>query len=253
MRCAALASLMTAAAAMGAPSPSGMVRVPSGSLVQFMPAGADKRAPVAIASFDLDALPVTNAEYGAFVTARPAWKRGAAKSIYVDEAYLAHWATPDAPEARDADRPVTGVSWFAARAYCRWLGKRLPTVDEWEYAATPGGSLSPSEKDKVLDWYAHPATAALPIASETAPNALGLRGMHGVVWEWTEDFSSVALTTAKGKTPDPGQGFVCGGGAADAADASDYAAFMRFAYRQSLKAAYSTGSLGFRCAKDPTP
>jgi formylglycine-generating enzyme required for sulfatase activity len=83
-----------------------------------------------------------------------------------------------------------------------------------------------------------------PVASATA-NAAGVHGLHGLVWELTSDFAS-ELVDGDGR-------FACGAASTGAADARDYAAFMRYAFRGSLEARFAVGILGFRCAKDLSP
>jgi formylglycine-generating enzyme required for sulfatase activity len=74
--------------------------------------------------------------------------------------------------------------------------------------------------------------------------------MHGVVWEWVADFSTAMVTgDARGDTGLDRQLF-CGSGAQGAKDIQDFASFMRYAFRSSLKASYTVPNLGFRCAKD---
>ena len=71
-------------------------------------------------------------------------------------------------------------------------------------------------------------------------------------WEWTEDFNSV-LTTNDSRTAEyDDKGLFCASAATTATDVLNYASFMRYAFRQSLKANYTVANLGFRCAKDLT-
>ena len=93
--------------------------------------------------FWIDTAKVTSAEYLRFVQARPEWKRGsAATRRYVSADYLSGWED-GGPPADAKDTPVS-VSWFAARAYCTWAGKRLATEAEWEYAAVAGRPVVPA-------------------------------------------------------------------------------------------------------------
>jgi len=221
-----------------------MARVPAGRFVPL----ANSVDPVRVAAFRMDRLPVTNAEFLEFVKANPEWRKGAVRAVFADEGYLRHWAGPlELGDAAPPDRPVTSVSWFAARAYAEWRGKRLPTVAEWERAA----SLTPEAeaRARVLAWYAEPLRFPLPAVGSTPANEAGIRDLHGLIWEWVEDFDAISVTSraADGDRPSP---FFCGGGAAGVADPSDYAAFLRYAFRGSLSATHTVAGLGFRCARD---
>jgi len=80
--------------------------------------------------------PVTNAQFRNFVISSPAWLRSQAAAVLVGENYLQHWLGDFEYPEGSANSPVTNVSWFAAREYARWAGRRLATQDEWESLAS---------------------------------------------------------------------------------------------------------------------
>ncbi len=245
------------AAAESAPAPPpGMVPVPADS---YVPLIVQKSQPRPVAACWMDARLVTNGEFLEFVRLHPQWRRSAVKEIFADKLYLRHWGGdldlgPSAEEAKTA--PVTNVSWFAARAYLAWQGKRLPTMDEWEMAARADAtkrdaSQDPAFSQQLLDWYARPTPHLLPSVDSVPANFFGLRGMHGVVWEWVEDFNN-AMDTGEGRSGGTlERDLFCAGGSVNSPDKSNYAAFMRFAFRSSLRANYALGNLGFRGALSP--
>ncbi|MDA1232385.1 MAG: formylglycine-generating enzyme family protein, partial [Planctomycetota bacterium] len=167
--------------------------------------------------------------------------------------YLKHFqsSTMDA----SAESPVTNVSWFSARAYCKSIDKRLPSLYEWEFVARAtdtevDGSKDPKHRQKILEWYSRPAAEKLPNVRDTEANYWGVHGMHGVVWELVNDFNTALVTGESRGDSQLEQQLFCGAGAASSADPGDYAAFMRYALRSSYQATYTMESLGFRCAKD---
>jgi formylglycine-generating enzyme required for sulfatase activity len=225
-------------------APAGMVKIPAGEFKPFVLVSG-RQEMKRVHSFLLDEHAVTNAEYLAFVRNNPQWRRGRVPRVFADSNYLKQWAGDlEIGALQNPNGPVTNISWFAADAYCKWLGKRLPTLDEWEYAggAAPMHSAVGENLSRIiLQWYDHPTPTVLPAVKSTYENKLGLWDMHGLVWEWVEDFNSVMPQ---------GGNFYCGGGAAGTANREDYAAYMRYAFRGSLQASYTVASLGFRCAKD---
>lgn len=257
LRLALLLPLLAAGVAGGAgtAAESGMVRLPAGSYAPLLRTPQDP-ATVQVAAFLLDERPVTNAEFLAFVTAEPKWQRSHISPLFADASYLSHWAGdltpgPNAP----ADAPVVHVSWFAARAYARWTGKRLPTTAEWEFAAAAGYTRADGKNDEQLNrdlyaWLARPVPAVLPAAGQGRPNFYGVRDLHGLVWEWVEDFNTAMVTGESRADAGLERDLFCGSGSIGAKDTTDYAAFMRQALRSSLKANNTTTSLGFRCARD---
>lgn len=233
-----------------------MVVVPAGIYAPLLRT-KDEPARVAVAAFRLDVRPVTNAEFLEFVRAHPAWRRSRVSPLFADRGYLGEWAGdlelgPKAP----AGAPVVRVSWFAARAFAKSAGKRLPTTAEWERAAAAGFSTAEGATEAgftaaILGWLTRPTPDVFPAAGSGRANFFGVRDLHGLVWEWVEDFNT-AMTTGESRA-DSGleRDLFCGAGAASARDVTDYPAFMRAGLRSALRANYSVPNLGFRCARSP--
>lgn len=214
--------------------------------------------PVPVPRFQMDRTPVTNAQFASFVAGHPEWRRDRVRRVFADEGYLGDWAEDDAPGAAvDPHAPVTRVSWFAAKAYCKARGATLPTVAQWEVAAAasetrPDGAADPAFVQGILAWYARPNPPSLPRVGRAAPNHWGVHDLHGLVWEWTLDFNTDLIDMdGRGAADDDARKF-CGSGALDARDVSDYASFMRVSMRSSLEADYTTRNLGFRCVLEGT-
>ncbi len=229
-----------------------MVYIPGGSYQPLFKSGADFKL-VAVKPFLLDRYVVTNRQYHTFTRQHPRWSKDKIKAVFSDSNYLKHFG----PQAMDelADSPVTNVSWFSARAYCKSLVKRLPSLDEWEFVARASDSEIDGSKDakyrqKILDWYSRPAARKLPHVTATQANVWGVHGMHGVVWELVNDFNTSLVTGESRGDSQLEQQLFCGAGAVSSADPGDYAAFMRYALRSSYQATYTMESLGLRCAKD---
>ena len=89
----------------------------------------------------------------------------------------ATWEMSDFPEGRD-DHPVGGISWYEAAAYAEFVGKSLPTVYHWDWAADPWlnyiyiflGNFS--DRDT---W---------PIGTSRCVSSYGVHDMAGNVREW---------------------------------------------------------------------
>ena len=234
-------------------TPPGMVLIPAGLYEPLYKNEGEQK----IASFFLDEMPVTNAEFLEFVRANPRWRRSQALDLFTDAHYLEQWKGDlelGEPDKMLADGPVTNVSWFAAKAYARWRGKRLPTTAEWEMAAAASatkarGKDDPEHYKRILEWYAKPTRFPLPAAQSMPRDFHGVRGLHGLVWEWVEDFNTALVTGESRADAGLDRNLFCGAGAAGASDFRDYAAFMRYAFRSSLDAKYAVPNLGFRCAR----
>lgn len=231
-----------------------MVRVPAGEYRALL-REAGEPGSVAVAAFELDERPVTNGEFLEFVRENEKWRRSRVSRLFVDTGYLGHWAGDlELGEGAPAEAPVVRVSWFAARAYAAWKGKRLPTTAEWERVAAVGFSTENGATEReyrafVLGWFSRPTPEPLP-AVGGRENLLGVRDMAGLVWEWVSDFNTALVSGESRGDTGPDRTLFCGAGAVSARDLENYPAFMRAGFRSSLRANYVVPNLGFRCARD---
>lgn len=234
----------------------GMANVTAG---EYRPLYLSQDSPlVSVSSFWLDKRPVTNGEYQRFIAGNAKWQRDMAPQLFVEKNYLSHWAASSSylkPRSTDLEKPVVFISWYAAQAYCQAQKKRLPTVAEWEYVAQASltqkdGSAEKGYHQKILDWYAKTADQPLTDVGQDKANYWGVHNMHGLIWEWTEDFNSNLISGESRGDSSVNKALYCASGSVGAVDPSDYAAFMRYGFRSSLKAKFTLGSLGFRCAAD---
>jgi formylglycine-generating enzyme required for sulfatase activity len=141
--------------------------------------------------FYIDAYEVTNTQFKAFIDANPEWRKKNIPSEYHNGNYLQLWNGNDYPNGK-ANHPVVYVSWYAAMAYAKWVGKRLPTEAEWEKAARGGlKGLKYPWGDDIKAKDANYRTKGEPVGLKAAgshdPNSYGLYNMAGNVWEWCLD------------------------------------------------------------------
>lgn len=233
----------------------GMTLIKEGRFVPLY--GASSKKPVSVKSFYLDIYPVTNADFLSFVKKNPAYSKSKIKGIFADKTYLSYWENDFDFGSSKPNSPITAVSWFAAKKYCECQGKRLPTMNEWEYAAMADEKTIDARTKKefnnyILSWYEKSKTYENEVG-KTFKNYWGVYDMHGLVWEWTSDFNSIFLSGESRKDKSSDKNLFCGSASVNASDLMDYAAFMRYAFRGSLKAQYSTRNLGFRCASSTKP
>lgn len=227
---------------------SRMVEVPRG---EFMMGSAGSGVPadetppvrVAVGPFFMDKQEAAVEDYAACVTAG-----------VCAEAQRYPWS-----ERRG--QPVTGVSWYDADTYCRWLGLRLPTEAEWEWAARGGtASRFPSGASLATTDAAYGNRDLEPRAARSfRPNPFGIFDLAGNVAEWTADWYAQdayrQLAKRAGKTaverprgPSAGTYKVKRGGSW-----RQYELDLRSTTRSFMTPSTRDETIGFRCVADPAP
>jgi eukaryotic-like serine/threonine-protein kinase len=175
--------------------PEGMVLIPGGEIVIGREDGEENERPshkVAVASFYLDITEVTRLQYAEFLAAE------------LDHLSPPSWKGRIPPAGTEA-LPVTDVTWRDASDYAAWKQRRLPTEEEWEFAARgPEGRIYPWGNN----WQPGHANAAddekdtrqmQPVGSYgIGKSRYGVFDLAGNAWEWTDsDYVGYEGTTLK--------------------------------------------------------
>ncbi len=215
---------------------SKMVEIPAGEYLIGNNEGSNYEKPVhkvTLKAFSIDVREVTKEEYAKFLEAtgrKPpeSWEKGKYPG--------------------SGREPVTDVDWNDAFEYAKWAGKRLPTEQEWEVAASGKDHLLYPWGNEWKDGKANTKEMGTPGPQPAgvfpSQSPFGLFDTVGNVWEWT----------ASEPTPYPGSN-------SKVADAGKYRVIRGGAWNEGLKTATTTGrnwiekdvkspALGFRCAKD---
>ncbi len=169
-----------------------MIYLPAGEFAMgnaTIAAAIDNEAPVqqvVLGSYWIDRYPVTCRDYGQFMAAGGYHDR----CHWSDQGW--QWLQSQAENGKPIsqplywqddphwdDCPVSGVSWYEAEAYARFMGKRLPTEAEWERAAL---GASPGNHDRQ---YGHTTPVQ---AHSSGQSHAGCCDMLGNVWEWTDSW-----------------------------------------------------------------
>lgn len=204
---------------------------------------------VYVNAFYLDQFEVTVARYATFLNAHKASSQGFVPKL---------WEQADM--ALHGDRPVIGISWHAADAYCRWAQKRLPTEAEWEKAARtadrrmyPWGNTEPTF---VHANYAQGSSgntygnSLQPVGSyEAGKSPYGAYDMAGNASEWVSDWydEGYYAVSPKNNPEGPGRGLekVLRGGSFQESSLS-----MKAVSRDRSFPGDKARLAGVRCAKD---
>ena len=205
-----------------------MVLVPAGEFLY-----GDDNQRISLPAFYMDKYEVTTTLYAKFLQATGR-----------KEPSRWHEVSP----VSDGDRPVIGVTWDDAGAYCRHYGKRLPTEQEWEKAARgtdgreyPWGNEEPTSRhanfSKCCRWKGY-GTLATVGSYEAGKSPYGIYDLAGNVWEWT---SSVYVNTSRYKN-----GVIRGG------SWTNETVYLRSTYRTwgPPRMKLHPYFFGFRCARD---
>jgi formylglycine-generating enzyme required for sulfatase activity len=144
---------------------------------------------LSLSRYAIDLTPVTNAQYAEFLG------RAGYRPVH-PENFLKHW-NGGAPPPGQGDHPVVWVDLEDARAYATWAGKRLPTEEEWQYAAQGPDRLrypwGPQMKPGTCN--AGETGGTTPVMAFPAGRSpFGCYDMCGNTWEWTESEQSDGRT-----------------------------------------------------------
>jgi len=219
-----------------------MVRIPEGEFLMgnLETEGRPHPHTVYVSTFLMDKTSVTWGQYEKFLEAT-GWP------LPPDEPY---WGILD-------DHPAVFVTWEESRAYCEWVGGRLPNEAEREKAARgtderkyPWGDEEPNP---TLATFRHNwgYEASTPVGSHLAgASPYGLLDMGGNVWEWCEDWFDPKYPEVSPRKdprgPATGRSHVVKGGSWDSRPSVLSASSRNFGY-----IGYREGDFGFRCAADP--
>jgi len=268
--------------------PPGMVTIPAGAFIMGDAQGDIDEKPaheVALNAYYMDKYEVSNAQFCRFLNATAnikhdhSWflidveyvtvheRSGRSYTAKNDENGILHKNGRYVVITGHEQEPVVNVTWYGARAYAKWAGKRLPTEAEWEYAARgglegkhyPWGDGSPdgkhcnfADKNCFRDWADEsvddgyekcaPVTAFLS-------TGYGLHNMAGNVYEWCEDWYGERYYTASPRQNPNGsltgsERIIRGG------DFRSTAKELTVYHRRHREPDWYESYLGFRCVKD---
>ena len=247
--------------------PGSMVLIPAGEFDMGSNKGDEDEKPVHtvyVDAFYMDKYEVTNAEYQRFVDANPQWQKDRIPSRLHNGDYLKHWRGNSYP-VRKGNHPVIYVNWYAAVAYSKWAGKRLPTEAEWEKAAH-GGLMEleyPWGNTISVGRANYGGNDTKPVGSYSA-NGYGLYDLAGNVWEWCLDeydrkfykhspsqnplSGANSINWLLGKYTEIKSSRVQRGAGWDST-----IRFVRIANRVGTMPTNASSNLGFRCVRSVTP
>lgn len=237
-----------------------MVQIPAGTYtvgreVEEFPAEGPTHT-VTLGAFEIDVYEVTNSQFRSFTNAEdcpgPAVEGNPDPCVY-DGAVQSNTRFDYWTNGTYRKYPVLNVRWDQADAYCRWLGKRLPTEAEWEVAARgsdaylyPWGNEEPTCADANFEGCTPDSVSRYDLEGGVSP--FGAMFMAGNLAEWTADWYNADYytwgPTDNPQGPQTGSSKVVRGG-------SWYcpATKVTTTYRDHANPMLQYNTIGFRCAR----
>ena len=226
-----------------------MAQIPGGTFMMGRNAGRENERPenpVTVGAFNMDKFEITNGEYYAFVSAtgyRP---------------LPAHWVNNERPEPGTERMPVRYVNIEDVQAFARWRSERdkvvyrLPSEQEWEYAARSGAKqyLYPwgnnfDPKCAVTD---EDSTEPDAVGTASCPNDWGVMDLIGNVYEWTNSKPALYPGSSAGLRDDNEDRRMIRGGAAFSKSKGEFGITATF--RHDAPSSTRDKELGFRLVTD---
>jgi len=234
----------------------GMIAIPGGSFMMGSENGFEHERPVhrvKVKGFCMDSTEVTVSSYQRCVQGGACTPPDTKTGLLAELPETAGNCNSD-KSGRD-NHPINCVDWNQADRFCRWAGKRLPTEEEWEYAARGGSKQleypwgqQPPAKDLACFDRSGANRGTCPVGSYPA-EAFGLRDMAANVSEWTS--SRYTLYERKVKdVPYVAAGEALGYRMNRGGNWLGSRTHMRGAMREFGGPEYHSADLGFRCVSD---
>ena len=239
-----------------------MIYIPAGEFEMGSDNGWQDELPVHTVYLDgfwIDRTEVTNVQFADFLNKNGNQAEGGATWLELEdeECLIERVGGEHHPKTGFGDHPVVEVSWYGAAAYCRWVGARLPTEAEWEYAArgTDGRTYPWGDEAPDCDRIQYRDCTGNTVAVGSKPagaSPFGMLDMAGNVWEWVADwykwgpYSRSPSTNPTGPSSGISRAVRGGSWFGD----PDY---LRSTNRTAGDPMYTFAYIGFRCAKGFPP